>query len=185
MFQKVSRFASVINMSLLWILLFGCVHQPEAPWLAAARIYGQPEKFPPIHGERSYFFHNFELEHNAKSVLEHPRPEWWDWFPVFRAFSDRPILDESVIDADAEKLRVWFQNNGWLDAEVTWTKRVHERSGGTIIDYRVDHGQRYTITNLSISGWPQDKKPEVPPKDNRYWNSSWVAEQRKNLQMQL
>ena len=137
------------SMMWFWLIGLGCVHEPDVPWLAAARIYGSTDALPPLHSEKSYFFHPFELEHNAKAVLTHPRPEWWDWFPVFRRFSDKPLLDEALIESDALRLKQWFMDNGWLDAEISWTHRIHERSGGTIVDYTAKAGARYTVADTA------------------------------------
>ena len=120
-----------------WLIGLGCVHEPDVPWLAAARIYGSTDALPPLHSEKSYFFHPFELEHNAKAVLTHPRPEWWDWFPVFRRFSDKPLLDEALIESDALRLKQWFMDNGWLDAEIV---KVH--------DPDVDRPQNFVLGGL-------------------------------------
>ena len=155
-----------------WLIGLGCVHEPDVPWLAAARIYGSTDALPPLHSEKSYFFHPFELEHNAKAVLTHPRPEWWDWFPVFRRFSDKPLLDEALIESDALRLKQWFMDNGWLDAEISWTHRIHERSGGTIVDYTAKAGARYTVADTRLTGWPETQGPLFDLLDGQYWNKA-------------
>ena len=157
-------------MLLFWLFGLGCAHEPDAPWLAAARIYGSPEPLPPLHHERGHFFHPFELEHNAKVVLTHPRPEWWDWFPIFKQLSDKPILDSARIEADAERLAQWFRDQGWLDAEVRWETRVHARSGGVIVDYHVQYGDRYRVQDTQLTGWPNSNPPAIDMLSSKNWS---------------
>lgn len=177
---------------MLWlILIFGCVYKDPQPWLAAAQIYGEDKALSPLHGERSYPLYRVQIKHSAKSQLSHPRPEWWDWLPILRAFSDRPVLNESILAEDTEHLEQWFKDQGWLDAKVRSSLRNFGRKNGHVVDYWVNQGSRYRINSIKIGPLPLKSTVEnfslAPLKsmENTFYNASKLSVYSDEIRYEL
>ncbi|OOP54811.1 MAG: outer membrane protein assembly factor BamA [Candidatus Brocadia carolinensis] len=70
-------------------------------------------------------------------------------FPAF-IFPGR--FDAKKFEADIEKVKEFYMNNGWLDVDVGWDITYGDDHKKMYITLHVKEGERYSVENLSIEG---------------------------------
>lgn len=70
-------------------------------------------------------------------------------FPAF-IFPGR--FDSKKFEADIEKVKEFYMNNGWLDVDVGWDITYGDDHKKMYITLHVKEGERYSVENLSIEG---------------------------------
>lgn len=96
-----------------------------------------------------------------------PGAYWWRWLysfgqntlgggavgRVFMATGEPPsLLDSSVLEADVEQLRLFFEREGFRSAEVTSEVQLSRSSKSAEVIFHVDSGRPTYIRNLMFSG---------------------------------
>lgn len=114
---------------LLALLLLGACaprHAPP-PWVTGYRIEGEHPHGPPLFGDpdlpsldpdsrRSTARSGRMTASEAWGVTTHPLEQWWQFAPLMGLIAPRARLDEARLEEDAESVRAWFAEHGWLDA---------------------------------------------------------------------
>ena len=70
-------------------------------------------------------------------------------FPTF-IFPGR--FEQKKFESDIAKVKEFYMNNGWLDADVGWEITYSEDGAMMYIDIHVKEGERYYVENLRILG---------------------------------
>lgn len=70
-------------------------------------------------------------------------------FPAF-VFPGR--FDAKKFEADVEKIKEFYMNNGWLDVDVGWEIAYRDDDRQMYITLHVKEGERYSVENLTIEG---------------------------------
>ena len=61
-------------------------------------------------------------------------------------------FDEKKFEADVEKVKEYYMNNGWLDVDIGWEMTYSEDNSEMFITFHVKEGERYYVRNLEIDG---------------------------------
>lgn len=151
------------------VVALACGCAPKAPpqpaALAGARVGGpnavdaggpfQKPDLPPIVPGGSGALNT---AFTARQEMAHPRPEWWERPPYVRRFFPLPALDRAVLAQDRERIRQWFVDLGFLDAQVELTLLpvdVRERWAIDAVyaaQFTVETGERWTIASVELLG---------------------------------
>ena len=61
-------------------------------------------------------------------------------------------FDEKKFETDVEKIKEYYMNNGWLDADIGWEMTYSEDNSEMFITFHVKEGERYYVRSLEIDG---------------------------------
>ena len=78
------------------------------------------------------------------------------------AFIDKSgRLDEVQLQQDLDKIKEFYQNHGYIDAEVTEIGRERRKGGPLIITVGVKEGTLYHVNKLTFSGYKQTNEERI------------------------
>ena len=148
---------------------------PDGPWLTDVRIHGAEADWPgiwprdpdlpdlrPERGDSSKVAAR-QTAYAARAALGHPLPEWWQSVPLVRPYTPVPAADIAQLEADAEALRLWFMDRGFLDCTVSLELTADDSAWGAWLERRapgqtrratflVSAGERWTISSVELDG---------------------------------
>ena len=113
---------------------------------------------PPVAPGRRGKAASKETAFEAREVMVHPRPEWWERPPFVRRFFPLPRLETDELEADRERIRQWFEDQGFLDATVTLSLssvEVRKRWGVESVQaatFSVDAGDPWRVSAVELVG---------------------------------
>src|SRR5205807_5127087 len=70
-------------------------------------------------------------------------------------------LDEVQLQQDLDKIKEFYQNHGYIDAEVTEAGRERKKGGPLIITVGVKEGTLYHVNKLTFSGYKQTNEERI------------------------
>ncbi|MEJ5299760.1 MAG: outer membrane protein assembly factor BamA [Thermodesulforhabdaceae bacterium] len=76
---------------------------------------------------------------------------------------ERGVLQRDTLEADVDRLTVFYHDNGFMDARVG-TPKVEQRSDGFYIQVPIEEGPRYKVGSFRVTGDPIDTKENVAKK---------------------
>jgi outer membrane protein insertion porin family len=76
---------------------------------------------------------------------------------------ERGVLQHDVLEADVDRLTVFYHDNGFMDARVG-TPKVEQKSDGFYIEVPIEEGPRYKVGSFKITGDPLDTKENIAKK---------------------
>ena len=76
---------------------------------------------------------------------------------------ERGVLQHDVLEADVDRLTVFYHDNGFMDARVG-TPKVEQKSDGFYIEVTIEEGPRYKVGSFKITGDPLDTKENIAKK---------------------
>ncbi|MFO8232316.1 MAG: BamA/TamA family outer membrane protein [Longimonas sp.] len=129
-----------------------------------------------------------------RRVLSIPGFTWWRWVyqfgdtiggrvgDAFRASGEAPAyLDPAVIDNDVERLRVFYEQQGFRDADITVDVEEDPEDHRATVHFRIDEGPPTYLRSLEyvgLRGLPESVQEEIvnvsvfdeatPSDDNRF-----------------
>lgn len=77
--------------------------------------------------------------------------------------SERGVLQQDVLETDADRLTAFYHDNGFMDARVG-TPKVEQRSDGFYIQVPIEEGLRYKVGSFKITGDPIETKENISRK---------------------
>jgi hypothetical protein len=112
----------------VWLILLvgGCASKHAGTeWPVSLRVEGpdataaHPD-LPPLEPDRALSREAAsDTAWAAREVVEHPVALWWQFVPLSGVLRPRPELDRGLLEADRGRVEQWFQDRGWLQAEVS------------------------------------------------------------------
>jgi outer membrane protein insertion porin family len=81
----------------------------------------------------------------------------------FSFLTDSGRIDNQVLAQDIEKVRQYYQNNGYLRAEVTRADRVPIKDGRVDLVINVEEGAKYTVNQIQFGPMTVFKPEELMP----------------------
>lgn len=146
---------------------------PGPPWLTDARVQGpeadwdrlyprHPDLPATVPGERGRSA-AIDTSWAARLALDHPVPAWWEQAPFVRRFYPLPPLDRETLEADELRVRDWFIDQGFLEAEVGltvepdptwWGQNAERKAPGSAwrAIFTVQTGPRWDISRVDLVG---------------------------------
>ncbi len=70
---------------------------------------------------------------------------------VISWFTDRGILQNDILDTDIDRLSIFYHDKGFMEAKVG-SPKVTMKDGAFYIEIPVDEGDRYRVSDVTISG---------------------------------
>jgi len=102
---------------------------------------------------------------------------WYYIWQLTKRFGERPrFLNRSVVAADMERIKLYYENLGYLDTRVD-TSIVEYRKNRVEISFIIDEGAAYYLQEVSYSGFPLLIEPEIR---NNFFINSPLTEGRIN-----
>ncbi len=97
---------------------------------------------------------NIESKVIKKRIFSSPRR--------FYSFGQRGLFIREDVQKDAERIKLIYLNDGYLDARVSGPELKHDREKNSYeVNFTVEEGQRYFVSRISLQGI------EPPPEVNR------------------
>lgn len=97
---------------------------------------------------------NRAFKSGALLKLMATRTAWW--------FIRSGVFNEDAFDADLDKLRAFYESNGYLDAKFEPELTYDESGKFLYINIKIDEGNKYLVNSVAISG-----NAVIPEKDLR------------------
>ncbi len=189
----------------VWLLLalVGCAKHEPPPWLTSVRVTGPDPRpgiagltddpdLPPIGPHLADSFASRRTMWTVKAEVEHPWSRWWQFIPVAPTVLGyrRSTIDEELLEADSERVRTFFVEQGWRDAAVDlelgaptlWiAKLFRNRKANRTLEARftVDVGTRHQLGELTLTGDPLEIERLPEP------GSPWGTLRERQLERRL
>jgi outer membrane protein insertion porin family len=81
---------------------------------------------------------------------------------TFVAFIDKSgRLDEVQLQQDLDKIKDFYQNHGYIDAEVQELGRERKKGGPLVITIGIKEGTQYHVNKLTFSGYKQTSEEKI------------------------
>jgi hypothetical protein len=137
-----------------------------------------------------------QTELQARGALSGPLPGWWRVVPLARTIFPCPPAEGWRPAAEAERLRGWFADQGWLDAAVAVTAEPWRGRGGArarraeLLRFEVRPGRRYRLTSAQLAvedALPTDLLDELGalmPRVGR-WDGAALRESAEGMRRRL
>jgi outer membrane protein insertion porin family len=78
------------------------------------------------------------------------------------AFVDKSgRLDEIQLEQDLDKIREFYQNNGYIDVEIKQVRKERTEKGPMIITIVISEGPQYHVRKLTISGYQNTTEEKI------------------------
>lgn len=108
-----------------------------------------------------------------REVLNIPGATLWLWLNrIYSRIGEPPrLLDRTVVGQDKERLRIYYNNHGFFDAQVDTTIRQIGR-GHYRITFHIDEGEPSFIRSVSYRGLPEYEEDE---ETIRFYEGSLLA----------
>ncbi|MEZ4317237.1 MAG: BamA/TamA family outer membrane protein [Myxococcota bacterium] len=161
---------------LLIIAGLGCAKHDPPPWLTAVTVTGANPRpgipgltsdpdLPALGPHLTDRFASRRTLWTVRAEIAHPWSRWWQFLPVAPTVLGyrRSTVDRALLDADAERISVFFAEHGWRDASTEvelrrpslWIARVFrspKRNRTLEAHFEVDVGARYRLDTWALTG---------------------------------
>ena len=102
-------------------------------------------------------------DRKLRGVMQTKEKDW-----IFSLFTERGVLQRDILEADVDRLTVFYHDKGFMDARIG-TPEVTREEDGFHIQVPVQEGERYKVKSVSLSGDAYEgqedltKKLEIEP----------------------
>ncbi|MFA5339073.1 MAG: outer membrane protein assembly factor BamA [Candidatus Omnitrophota bacterium] len=93
---------------------------------------------------RITFEGNKAFKSDQLTRLMSTKTAWW----FFRSGT----FNEDAFESDLEKIKAFYENNGYLDIKLEPDLKYNEQGGSLWINIKVDEGKKYLVNTLAITG---------------------------------
>jgi outer membrane protein insertion porin family len=94
-----------------------------------------------------------------KSVME-TKEKW-----IFSWLTGRGTFKEEEMKNDYERIREFYNNEGYLEAKVIGHRvELNKKKNGLIVEVEIFEGERYTVVDVGVGGDAKDYESELLPK---------------------
>ena len=103
-----------------------------------------------------------EFEGNAHFSEKVLRKEMKSKGKTFYSFFDKSgRLDEAQFQQDLDSVREFYQNHGYIDAEVKEVRRERQKGGPLVITVAVNEGIQYHVNKVTFSGYKEGAEDKL------------------------
>lgn len=97
-------------------------------------------------------------DRKLRGVMQTKEKDW-----IFSLFTERGILQRDILEADVDRLTVFYHDKGFMDARIG-TPEVTREEDGFHIQVPVQEGERYKVKSVSLSGDAYEGKGDLTKK---------------------
>jgi len=95
---------------------------------------------------------------------------------LFSWLSGAGKLNPEKLSGDAQRLETYYQNNGFLQAQVGDPNLTHDEKGRLVVTFPIVEGQRFKVGQVSLGGeLLEDDDPSAILKDTSLKNETWFS----------